>query len=837
MDRYETVVKAEEVIKYAQMKNYGKACEVLDTINTSKMKNYDDLIIFAEVYMRNKRYIEAKEILVRLHNKSTTRRVVALLINVTSKMHNYVEAEQYYEEYTQIAPRDVNRFILRYKIDKAKGLNYDVLINSLEQLKEYDLIEEWEYELAKLYHKAGYEDKCISECNTIIMMFGEGTIVEKAKLLRDHHIDTLSVGAGGKNTDEDGSKYEFNATKQLDKIIDQVKEKLEGENQQKDELPQGDKYDEDVIFASKTEEKYEEDNDKIGDEFFEKEKVTDGQGMQAQEQQPSQEQPSLNQNDNDSHEPGIKHMQPKIVPEPEEKADNGFDIDRFTKAARQMTRAARMGIDDIINNADVLFIPNDPERVAVKTPQTPDTVAAPAVSTVPIVSKTVEVVPHTPSQAVPPTPVMQQTEQVAKPEIPEDEEDYGDGCRQLNLLDGFLDGDYEKTVGVKKKKEEPVKEIIKVPEVEEDYFQDKPDDDELDDAFLDNISNMLSSHVDKILDEAVKEANESQKDDKLSDEVSNESKSVQQKESKEDETIESEEISQEVQTEQEVQTKQEDNTHVSEGEELSDEEYNKIMQNLAILLTPESYNDISTEDISKDVFRNYYLIPSIRMNIRCSLANLKKNVVRGNFIICGDAKTGRTTLAKMIAKTAYDRDLIDTNKIARIDGEKFNNVDLEHKQEKLADGCLIIQNAHKITPAAMTSLITMIVHLAGRIIVFLETDYDNIASLYLKTNEVREYFTSVVTTPEYTQKELVGFAKSYAAFKGFSFNESGLFAINELIESVYDKIEKDQRIPFILTSVEKAIRASLSRNNAGFGKPNSDGLNVLEMQDVEQQYI
>ena len=260
------------------------------------------------------------------------------------------------------------------------------------------------------------------------------------------------------------------------------------------------------------------------------------------------------------------------------------------------------------------------------------------------------------------------------------------------------------------------------------------------------------------------------------------------------------------------------------------------MEKLTVLLTPSMYDDFNEKDLNENNFRNFYKIPYLRANIKCALGTTEKNVVKGNFIICGSAKSGRTTLAKMIAKEAYGRDLIETGKVARIDASKFNSVDLGLKQDKLADGCLIIQNAHELSINAMTSLITMIIHLNGRILVFLETDYDNIAGLYILTEEVREYFNCVVTTPDYTEAELLGFARSYAAYKGYSFSENGVRAMEELIESVYGKIAQTERVPFVLTAIEKAIRASQNRNK-GFGRTNYDGLNVLDVQDVEQQYI
>ena len=78
-----------------------------------KMKNYEDLIIFADIFVRNKKYVEAKELLERLHAKTVTRRLLTQLIFVSSKTKNFVDAEKYYEEYVKIAPKDINRYVTR----------------------------------------------------------------------------------------------------------------------------------------------------------------------------------------------------------------------------------------------------------------------------------------------------------------------------------------------------------------------------------------------------------------------------------------------------------------------------------------------------------------------------------------------------------------------------------------------------------------------------------------------------------------------------------------------------------------------------------------------------
>ena len=89
-------------------------------------------------------------------------------------------------EYEQNS-NDFNIYIFRYKIDKLKKEPYIILIDSLKKLKNHTYIEKWAYELAKLYYKAEMEKECIRECSDLILWFGEGSYVEKAKILKAYY--------------------------------------------------------------------------------------------------------------------------------------------------------------------------------------------------------------------------------------------------------------------------------------------------------------------------------------------------------------------------------------------------------------------------------------------------------------------------------------------------------------------------------------------------------------------------------------------------------------------------------------------------------------------------
>lgn len=187
MAGYEMVIKTEELRKKVREGDYPSAQKILDTIDIRKVKNTADLSLMAEVFMQNGRYEEAYDIYYRVYNKTKTRTALFRLVYTAIKNNSIDEAVMYLSEYEKIAPDDFYIHIFRYQIDKRKGKPYKTLIEHLKALKEKEYIEQWAYELAKLYYKAGMEEECIRECSDIILWFGEGSYVEKARLLRAYY--------------------------------------------------------------------------------------------------------------------------------------------------------------------------------------------------------------------------------------------------------------------------------------------------------------------------------------------------------------------------------------------------------------------------------------------------------------------------------------------------------------------------------------------------------------------------------------------------------------------------------------------------------------------------
>jgi len=187
MGNYENIVKIEEMRKKVEEGDFSSAQKILDTIEMKKIKNMSDLNLIAEVYAENERYDEAVELYLKIYDRTKSRRSLYQLINISINNNNAEDAQQYLIQYQKIAPRDFYRYVFRYKIDKMKGESYATLIETLETLRKIEYMEQWAYELAKTYYKAGMEEECIQECSDIVLWFGEGIYVEKAKLLRCYY--------------------------------------------------------------------------------------------------------------------------------------------------------------------------------------------------------------------------------------------------------------------------------------------------------------------------------------------------------------------------------------------------------------------------------------------------------------------------------------------------------------------------------------------------------------------------------------------------------------------------------------------------------------------------
>lgn len=186
MAKYELTIKLAQIQRLVEERKYKKAAALMETIDIRQVRTQADLHTFAEVYVRTEQFAAAKAIYLRLYKKKRTKRILYRLLYLAIRTNELEEAEDFYQEFLGLSKSDRDNLILRYRIDKAKGVPISQLIETLEQLKDEEYVEEWAYELAKLYQRAGRDEDCRRECEDIILWFGEGEIVERADMLLDY---------------------------------------------------------------------------------------------------------------------------------------------------------------------------------------------------------------------------------------------------------------------------------------------------------------------------------------------------------------------------------------------------------------------------------------------------------------------------------------------------------------------------------------------------------------------------------------------------------------------------------------------------------------------------
>ena len=193
IERYRAIVRLEEIRTLSDAGDYEAAKEIADSIRKEKLKDSADLFLLAEVYRKCGELATAKEILLRVYEKKVTWRVLEELMEVCLAEKNPEEAQTYLKQYGKLSGGDPRGYIFEYRIGRQMHRPDEELLPVLQTLKAEEYTEKYAYELAKLYHKLGREQECMAECSDLILWFGEGTYVERAKVLQAYYRGELSA--------------------------------------------------------------------------------------------------------------------------------------------------------------------------------------------------------------------------------------------------------------------------------------------------------------------------------------------------------------------------------------------------------------------------------------------------------------------------------------------------------------------------------------------------------------------------------------------------------------------------------------------------------------------
>ena len=185
MDKYEYELRLNEINDLIDDGLYEDAAHVADSIDWSRMRSVTTLCRIGEVYRKNERYVDARDILLRAYDRQPSSvNILYALCDLEIILDELVRALQFYNEFIRVAPNDPRRYILNYMILRARNLGADGMISALEKYNSVEHRPKWAYELAQLYYQTEQDTKCIAQCDETIAFFGEGMYVFKALSLK-----------------------------------------------------------------------------------------------------------------------------------------------------------------------------------------------------------------------------------------------------------------------------------------------------------------------------------------------------------------------------------------------------------------------------------------------------------------------------------------------------------------------------------------------------------------------------------------------------------------------------------------------------------------------------
>ena len=839
MDKYEYNLKLDQMKSLYAEEKYEDAADIADTINWNKIKNVNALVKAGEIYEKTERYEDSRDVLLLAYDRSPIgRMIIYRLAEVAIKMGDYEGAEDYYQEFVEIAPRDSLKYVLRYDIKKAEGASYEELIPILEELKEQEYTEEWAYELAYLYHKAGMSDKCIEACDELILWFGDGPYVEralelkmlyqpltkaqeekyrtfrKAKESRDGltHIDVEEMKNAGEYEHEpvaippvkvNPERFNtVNLQQEIAKGMQQIMEATEKETVT-DTMDNINKIVEEIPYLKlpKEEEKQEQ-----ADEHIETDEEIDGSlKMNFKEMlgEDSDGQMSMVMDDKTlvEHQITGQITIEEVLSEWEKTrraAEAALEEAKQRKLESAKARALQQAGDimdrltGVIPKLDAGVTPREllEEEYLQDQPQTETSEVQTAETvTEPIVEEDTAEVPET-DIVTEEMPVEVSETDIPTGEMPEEvsaEEILPESTEELEPVDDAVEADSE---------ELPAEELN---EVEDGEFRALPQD-------------MVND-----------------------EDVETEGDTLEQNEvPAEDEFMPEEQLESEAESEQNMSNFEEEDIDEAEEEQLIVKRKNQIERSfwkgkttkLPEISEPENLGKqsaVQTEaplmtltEKEKTIFSYFMPVKGMEAQLRQALTvasrhlEQDKTAATGNLLILGGHGTGKTTLATSIIKVLQQETGRIEGKVGKIQAETLNKKNVGEIIRQVGGGCLIIENAEELTKESVVTLSLLLEQESSGLFVILEGTSKGIRKLMASDEGFARKFTESISVPIFTNDELVTFARSYSRELGYKIDDMAVLAL-------YNRISNIQRLDqaTTLTEVKDIVDEAIDREAHG----------------------
>lgn len=802
LDKEEFRIKLEEINRLVEKKNYKDAMEVVDSIDWRRVKNVRTLCVVGEIYAANKRYEDSKEIfLLAYHRAPIGKNILYRLIEVSLKMKDISEAEEFYEEFLEVAPNDNTRYILKYKICKEKQVSLDEQIRILEEYKEKEFTERWSYELAKLYYQNGDTQKCLSLCDEMVLWFSDGKYVMKALDLKNRM---------GMLTGEEKEKYDSQFIPKLTPVedadsINEEKPAQEVKTAEEDgPVIESVAIDErDVNSAESLQEKISKG---IRDIFSgNKKKETEEDFMKEEQEAPEEVQEELIKDiSSDETDVNVPELEPEdaMIHPPKNPGQSVFSnmeemIEQVTeeeiKSGPEEPTAGEN--TEILESEDTLEAAEPAENVEAEK----EDKAAENTEKQPIEMKMPELeIPESMKNMN-----LDNPEEIEIPKAPDiclpGAENASSDDFEFNLEDTILAAASAQGIEIPKgpiPAKKPAEEVQEtVPEDDEEYMSEED----------------LQSAEDEFMNGPAGKAVEPEQDETESDENDQE----------EPETDEFDSLMED----------DEDFGEEEEMEQLIDSMQPK--KNAEDIIPREK---VLTEDEEK-LFTYFAKVPGLKEQILDTLCDVQmgaadKTSRTGNVIVMGGRETGKTRLISSLIPAICKELNLDASKVAYVFADQINGKNIAEIVSKMAGGFLVIENANQLTKETVNQLNKAMEFRTDGLIVIIEDEKIGMRKLIARFPKFTSKFTSMINIPVFTNDELVNFAKVYTRENGYTIDQMGMLALYNLI-STSQKEDQPMNVGAVKEIIDNAIAKSKGglRKLIGKKKVNPDGYMVLYEKD------
>ena len=823
MDKYEYNLKLDQIKALSAEEGYMSAAEIADSINWNKIKNVNTLVKIGEIYEKAERYQDARDILLMAYDRSPIgRMIIYRLAEVAIKMGDYDAATEYYDEFVEIAPHDDMKYVLRYAIKKGQGASFDELITILEEYKDEEYTEEWAYELAYLYHKAGKADKCIDACDELILWFGDGPYVERALELKmlyqpltkaqeekyrrfkaekekpakiKDEAEVTEIGAmemvkGGEIVHDDVTipqitvnQEKFNTVNLQQEIAKGMQQIIEakGKNEVADTMDTIKKIVEDIPYL-----KLEKEQEEYVQQPEETEHIATDEEIDG----------SLKLN--------FKELLG-------EDADGQMSMVMSEKTQLEHQITGQMSIQDVLEEWEKT---RHAAEIALKEAEQQKLESAKARALQEagdIMERLNDVIPKLDAGVTPkelleeeylkvPVDIIEQKAAVKEPE-----EGQKPDMQELYA---------EETVDeVQEPQEEPEDTIDEAPESQEEpeeaAYEAKEPVGEPEDIIVaeesekDEIFTQPTTMMPEITDDML-----NVDDDTSDDETSQEKENVSEKRDFDHVTSFIEQEIAKMTAKNPGLEKKLDMAKTRKMPDISLPEDLDSEEDDSKLKETKHIKELTSEQ--KAIFS--YFIPVKGMEDQICKAynavldhfNRKENASTGNLIIQGEQGCGKTMLATSFIKVLQKDGEQLTGKMGKIDAAVLNKKDVQQVVRKITGGCLIIERAGDIDRNIAAKLSFLMEHDITGTLYILEDTSKGIKKALSMDEGFASKFTEKISVPIFTNDELVLFAKSYSAELGYKIDEMAILALHNRISNI-ERIDQATTLTEVKDIIDEAI--------------------------------